>query len=393
VRARASLLLILFVAQGVARADESSGSVSGEVEARTTTFHEQRTEIIAPTIGGRLDFPNGMRARGQYLVDVITSSSVAVDIVASASVGVDPLAHAVFHERRNEGSLAVGGSLPRTQRRLDLDGTLRYSHEPDYQSYSGGFTGSYALSERSTLLRFGSTYSRDYVFQAQRTTDPTTGETTVRIVRVEEGYGFDSVVVQAGMTRVLSPFSELDVGYEFGFLSGYLGNPYRRVIVDGFVERERVPTRRIRHTASAAIRLARPRARGALHLAIRGYADDWSILAFSGEARWYQRIGPFLVMRSRFRYYEQTAAAFDSGQDVNAPSYPIGTNHTTANPRYAAMRSFEMGGAFVTRLGFLGRSDGRIDQAEVELAFDYRLSSNRFGDAITAVFALRVPIP
>lgn len=391
-RGRRLVLLLLFTVPCLARADEATGTVTGQVETRTSTFYERRTDVVAPTIGGRLDLPSGVRIRGQYLVDVITSSSVAVDIVASASIGVDPLARSSFRERRNEGSLAVSGALDATRDRLELEGTLRYSHEPDYQSYAGGASASYAFDERTTILRGGLVVSRDEIYQTQRTTDPATGEVTKRYVRVDQGDGFTSFVGSLGASHVVNPVLELELGYELSHLSGYLGNPYRRVVVDGLVERERVPDRRLRHTLAGALRLARPRARGALHVLVRGYADDWSILAFAAEARWYQRLGPFLSFRGRARFYQQTAAYFDSGQQVNAPSYPFGSDYTTANPRYAAMRSIELGGSFVTSLAFLGSGSTRVDVPEVEITFDYRLADNRFGNAIAAAFALRVPI-
>lgn len=392
-RGRRLVLLLLLAVPCLARADETTGTVTGQAEVRTSTFYERRTDVLAPTIGGRLDLPSGARIRGQYLVDVITSSSVAVDIVASASVGVDPLARSTFRERRNEGSLAVSGAVDRTNDRLQLEGSLRYSHEPDYQSYAGGVSFAYALAERTTIVRGGLVVSRDEVFQTQRITDPATGDVTKTYVRVDQGDGFTSFVGSVGASRVVSHVLEIDLGYELSHLSGYLGNPYRRVVVDGFVVRERVPSQRLRHTLASTLRLARPRARGALHLMLRGYADDWSIYAFSAEGRWYQRLGPHVSFRSRLRFYQQTAAYFDSGQQVNAPSYPFGVDYTTANPRYAAMRSIEIGGSLVTRLGFLTGSATRPEVPEVEFTFDYRIADNRFGNAIAAAFALRMPIP
>lgn len=391
-RGRSSFLILLLAIPCLARADESSGRASGGIEARTTTFHERRTEVLAPTLGGHVEFANGNYLRAQSLVDVITSSSVAVDIVASASVGVDPLARNSFRERRVEGTFAYGGVVHRTDDRLSLEGSVRYSHEPDYQSYSGTAVAAYAMNDRATTLTFASTFARDEVWQVQRFTDSATGDVTKRYVRVDQGDGFSSVVGSVSVSQVVSPVVVLDVGYEFSYLTGYLGNPYRRVIVDGLVQRERVPDDRHRHTATVLLRLARPRVHGALHVQVRGYLDDWSIHAITTEGRWYQRFGRYVTARGRFRYYRQGGAFFDSEQDVNAPSYPLGTTYTTANPRYAAMQSFELGGAIATRLGFLATGDHGLRDAEIELAFDYRLSDNRFGDGITAAFGLRMPL-
>ena len=62
--------------------------------------------------------------------------------------------------------------------------------------------------------------------------------------------------------------------------------------------------------------------------------------------------------------------------------------YTTSNPRYAAMSSYEIGGAAVTRLGFLGVSRQALADAELELSFEYRIATNRFGNAISAAFAI-----
>ena len=128
----------------------------------------------------------------------------------------------------------------------------------------------------------------------------------------------------------------------------------------------------------------------ALHALVRGYSDSWDVRAITVESRWYQSLGEFLVLRMRHRYYAQTASFFDSG--AATPTYTDSPRYFTADPKMQRFHDHEVGGALITRLGFFGDSSfDWLSGAEIEFAFDYRFSTNRFGDAIFAAMVLRMP--
>lgn len=385
-------VLVVFSLANDAVADEATGRWSGRVEARTSFYREANTHVIAPTIGARLDAPSGVRVRGYYLADVVTSASVIIDVVAGASVSLDSRGRGAFSELRHEAGASVAGTVRAGDAELTIHGGARLSHEPDYYAYAGFLEGSVAFDQRNTVLGLMVTALHDEVRQKARTRDPITGETIVSIVRPSSGTNFDGFVIAASFEQLLNSRMILNGGYELGFLSGYLGNPYRRAQIEGRPGRENVPDHRLRHTPWVRLRIAMPRARGALHLLARGYADDWDTRALTLDGRWYQSIGRYLMMRVRYRYYDQNASFFDSGSQVSVPEYPFGTVYTTSNPRYAAMRVHEPGLALITRLGFFRpSSDSSLTNAELELSFDYRVADNRYGNAMFGAVALRLP--
>lgn len=376
-----------------ARADEASGRWTGRAELRSSSFRERNTSILAPTLGVRLDSARRTTLRANYLIDAISSASVSVDVVTGASVTVDPTQGGHFRERRQEGSVGVEQSLSVGENDLVLGASARTSHERDYHSYSGTLSGALALDERNLLLGLAVTYLRDEVRYVEHGTDAM-GRTTTSVRPLPGRSDFDGLVVSASVERVLGPRAALTVGYDLGFMSGYLGNPYRLVQVDARIARESVPTTRLRHAPWTLLRVAFPSARSALHLVVRGYSDDWAVRAFTGEVRYYQELGPYLMLRVRYRGYAQTAAFFDSGSSALIPTFPDYSLYTTSNPRYAAMNSHEPGLAFVTRLSFLGGERApRMADTELEFSFDYRVASNRFGNALFGAFVLRMPIP
>ncbi len=377
-----------------ARADEASGRWSGRAELRTTSFREANTSLIAPTIGLRLDAPSATTLRGYYLVDAISSASVSVDVVTGASVTIDPNERSTFRELRQEGGVGVEQRFAVGEQELSLGASVHTSHERDYHAYSGTVSASLALDERNWLLGLAATYVHDEVRYVEHRLDPMTSQATTSIRELPGVSDFDGIVVAASLERLLSRRAVLGAGYDLGYMSGYLGNPYRLVLVDSLLSRESIPSTRWRHAPWVHVRVALPRARAAAHLTVRGYADDFDIRAFAAEARWYQALGRHALLRVRYRGFKQSAAYFDSGFAVLIPNFPDGTRHATSNPRYAAMSSHEVGLAFTTDLGaFGGRRAPWLSDVELEFAMDYRLADNRFGDALFGSFVVRVPIP
>lgn len=377
-RAVVSLLLVscaIGLAPAPTRADSASDTWTGRVELRGSYYWERSTRVVAPTIGARVDSPNGVSIQAFYLVDSITSASVA----AGALVDVG------FREIRNEVSGSIGGEFDVGEEHMTVTGGMRYSREPDYRSYTGNASFRLALDERTTTLGLSATYLHDEVRQVFRTGSQIRPPAAGSFDR-----DFDGVVLALTAERVINARLVLTAGYDLGLLRGYLASPYRQVQIDGILQPENHPDSRNRHTLWLRGQLAVPEARGALHALVRGYTDSWDVRAVTVETRWYQEVGDNLLLRLRHRYYAQTASSFDSG--LATPMYSGGPRYFTADPKMQRFHDHEVGGAIVTRLGFLDDSAfDWLDDGEIEFAFDYRFSTNRFGNAIFAAMVLRMP--
>lgn len=376
----ATLASILCLTARPAHADEASGTWTGRMETRGSYYWERSTRVVAPTIGARVESPRGVAIQGYYLVDSITSASVAAGALVDSG----------FTEIRHEVGATVGGEIDVGDNHLMLTGGGRYSHEPDYASYSGNVSGRFAIDERNTVFGLSVNVLHDDVHQLFRTGNqirpPNMGAAFNR--------SFNGVTTSMYVEHVLNARSFVVGGYDLSRLSGYLASPYRQVQVDGSLQPESHPDLRLRHTLWARYQLAIPEAHAALHGLLRAYADSWDVRAISVEARWYQELGPYLMWRSRYRYYTQSNSFFDSGHLGNTmPTYTGAPTYFTADGKMQRFHDHEFGFAMVTKLGFLSDSGLRwFNRMELEFSCDYRVSNNRFGNAIVGALVVRVPI-
>lgn len=376
-RALIVLILMLLPAAPSARADEASGTWTGRIETRGSYYWERSTRVVAPTLGVRVESPRGVAMQAQYLVDSITSASVA----AGALVDVG------FTEIRHDLTLGVGGEIDVGDQHVQLNGGAHFSREPDYESYSGNGSVRVALDDRNTTLGLATSVLHDSVHRVFRTGS----QIAPPNMAAAFNRSFEAITFSPSVEHILNPRSLIVAGYDLARASGYLASPYRQVPVGGVLMPESHPDLRVRHTLWARYQLAVPRAHGAMHMLVRGYADSWNVRAVSLETRWYQELGPFAVARLRYRYYTQTAAFFDSGQ---VPATYSGTpTYFTADGKMQRFHDQEFGLGMITRLGFLTDSGLRwFSRTEIEFSVDYRVSTNRFGNAVIGALVVRMPI-
>jgi len=109
-------------APALVRADESSGTWTGALELQGNYYWETSTRVLAPEMRVRLTSPEGTDVRLEYLVDAITSASLAAGVSADIR----------FTELRNQVTTGIGREFDLGDAQLRLDASGRISHEPDY---------------------------------------------------------------------------------------------------------------------------------------------------------------------------------------------------------------------------------------------------------------------
>ena len=137
------------------RADEASGTWTGELEGRGNYYYEKSTRVNAPAGKLSLESPNGIRMNASYLADIIASASVAATGGASDKV---------FTELRHAFSAGVGKTFEVGENALDLNARVIYSTESDYKSWIAGAFGSYAFNCKDTTLSLALTGVADRVY-------------------------------------------------------------------------------------------------------------------------------------------------------------------------------------------------------------------------------------
>ncbi len=262
----------------------SSAWGEDRVEVRGVYFREPSTRVVQPMVQITKDLPHGVDLGVHYLMDAITSASVAAGNTQDS----------LLTEVRNEAGVVVGKTFART--RIGI--AYRYSHEPDYFSHTVGLSVSQGVWDNSGSVAVNLALTRD-------TIAPTMG--THQKLRV----GFAGLAY----TQALSPTTIAQVGYDLTYLHGFMENPYLRHPNLG---REDLPDERVRNALSARIAHLLPDTGTGFQLHYRYYVDQddgfrlypWGLVSHSVEGRVYQRLSADVEARLSYRYHSQGAAQF-----------------------------------------------------------------------------------
>ncbi len=260
---------------------------------RGVYFREPSTRVVQPMVQLTKDLPGSVDLGVHYLLDAITSASVA------AGNFQDQL----LTEHRHETGVAVGKTIDHTR----VGVSYRYSREPDYLSHTAGLSFSQGVWQNSGLVALNLAATRD-------TNRPING--TPNPLKVYFG--------GLSYTQALSPTTVAQLGYEMAYLHGYMANAYLR---DPNLGREQVPDVRVRNVVAARIAHLFPDMGTGLQLHYRYYVDQaaafrlfpWGLQSHSIEGRVYQRLGRDFEVRLSYRYHTQGAAEFYCATAPGAP--------------------------------------------------------------------------
>lgn len=371
-----SALLVLALVSSLARADESSGTWTGHVELRTNHYWDASTNVDAPEVRVRLDSPEGTRIEAGYLLDAITTASVA----AGAQEDI------VFTEVRHQGGLSLSRELDLGSAQLRIGTSGRISSEPDYFATAVTSSGALSLNQRSTVLSLALTYAHDDVGAVLRGGGPRTDVTGRDLSDRGRQGQLEAFAAVLGWSQVLSPVATLAASYQLVHASGFLQNPYRRARVSRGLTQELHPDERTRHTLSGRLAYFIPQTSTAIHLGYRAYLDDWGVAAINPEIRVYQMLGRSALLRLRYRFYDQVGSFFfrtDYGGDESFFS---------ADPKMSRFDSHLAGVELRIALDFLaGTPLSFLDRAWLDMSFNYWFQTSGFGDGILAQTGIRAP--
>lgn len=360
-RTLASILAMLGVASSAA-AEEGSGDWGGVIEPRLNYFWETSTRVVVPSFKARVDAPSGTRVGVGYLIDAITSASIA-------QTGSDE--DQLFTEYRHGFALDITQALDfgPTQLEVGVNGT--YSTEDDYKSYLVGADSRLTFNDKATTVGLAVTRIEDRI-------------------RANNDAGFlgelSGITLRGSVEHALNPTMLLTVAYQYGYLEGYLGNPYRRALVGPLPNREAPPEERKRHTGMMQLSWFIPETITAVHLVLSGYTDDWKMRAVTPEIRICQTFGRHFMVRPHYRFYRQSKAWFAQ------PSYPVEWKGPLTNdPKMYAMTTHTLGATFEYQLAFL--ADTILDfgkSARIDLTLSRYWNTNRFGNGIIGTAGARL---
>ncbi len=332
---------------GCARIPSGSVEASQSVYVRTDS---DRTTVVSPRT----------RLTGTVGDDVSVNAAYTVDVWTGASVDVVTAATRAIHEQRHE----IQGGAGYQHGGASVDGTYRYSTEPDYESHSGVLRGALELFQKNTVLAVTAFGGRDTVGRA--------GDPWFRQLQWNLG-------AKGAVTQVLSKRAIGEVSWETTTVNGFQSSPYRWVAIGGqgvcagsapFCVPEHVPGERVRNAATVTLRHAGP-AGLSFGGRYRFYFDSWGITSQTIEPDVAVSVGYDGDLSLRYRFYTQGEATFYRPRYFELDKVDYVTRDRKLSALYSHMlsvaythhfswsrSSFSLGvqasGTFISYLAFVG---------------------------------------
>jgi hypothetical protein len=348
----------------------------GTLSARGVYYKERATRVMQPMLDGMFEVGARGLVDAHFLVDAITSASSS-----SGAADTKP-----FTENRYEAGAGYAHQLDGYK----LGADAKYSTESDYKSIYAGVRGEAELAEKNTLVGLGGGFGSDTVSggaggglgQLMLVCKPGTPETPE--------CNLTTYSLFASASQIVSRYALVSVTYDFAALRGYQSNPYRTAIVGTGTAigtlREQHPTSRNRHAVAASARYHLKDTDTTFVGAYRFYRDNWGIHAHTPELRAIQQVGASVDASVRYRFHDQTKAAY-----FYKDRYPEEQMLITDDVKLSRFTSH----TFEAKLGVLGEAvglDGRWAGARFEGILQYLVQQNRFGNAVVAHVALTFPL-
>lgn len=236
---------------------------------------------------------------------------------------------------------------------------LSYSEESDYRSIGVSLSDAIDFNEKNTTLSLGVSHSFDQILpnegEAHWVGDQPNQPITSSLDK-------DSTDVLIGLNQLLSPNDVINVSFTFGYSSGFLTDPYKRVYFDGngvdyynpdpnplfryIVWTERRPDTKIREVLFLSYQHFFEKLDAGAELTYRLHHDDFGITANTLSVEWHQKIGKIFIVSPIFRYHTQTAADFYNthfaGDPLDQATMPL-PKYFSADYRLSALDSFTYG--------------------------------------------------
>ncbi|HWA74921.1 MAG TPA: DUF3570 domain-containing protein [Polyangiaceae bacterium] len=328
-----------------------------DVDLRSSAFYEpsksSKLLVINPALSVAATPVDWLKIQANYEADIVSGASEPVK--AGRLGGVDVVSAATdFHDTRHQ----FGGGLTLTRESTELAASYSYGTESDYHSQAITVSGATNFLQKNTELRLSyargfdkvctSSFAEADAPSSRPTLDSSKGCFTKAEGRDVRKVDLDSF--QAGWTQTWTPVLATQFVLTGALQHGFLGNPYRGVVIApaGDVALENHPENRARAAAALRARLYVRAIRTAFGVGVNLYRDTWDLLGQTFEVDGERYLLPGLRVQIRARYYTQTGALFYSddytgGEPVDGPRGQYWTGDRELSP----LNSVLLGGRFV----------------------------------------------
>lgn len=298
----------------------------------------------------------------QYEADIVSGASEPVK--AGPLSTPDVISQASVTDTRH----VVGGTLGINRKNTSLSAGYSYGFESDYRSHAISVSAATEFLQRNTRLELSYARGFDQVCNVKY---PPNRDPTVRQAldsskgcftaddRQAQDIDLDSFGV--GWTQSWTPVLTTQLTLNYGIQHGFLGNPYRGVVIgaSGQVAQEHHPENRGREAASVRGKYYVRPIETSFGLGVRAYRDTWDIISFTVDAEAERYLLPWLRLMVRGRYYDQTGALFWSDDYTGGePSFGPRGQYWSGDREVSPLHSYAAGGRVLA--SWKGTRDERI---------------------------------
>lgn len=214
---------------------------------------------------------------------------------------------------------------------------VSYSKERDYESTGLSLNESIDFDQKNTTINLGVAHDFDRVL-------PNRGEW------IREAQSKENTDVLIGVVQLLDPVTYVSANLTLGYSSGFLSDPYKRIVFPEFSPEILFPERRPDHRFRQVIFLGINRfitpMNAAVELSYRFHHDGFGIYSHTASLEWGQKLGKYATLTPLVRFYEQSAATFYaptiSGNPLPDEGSPI-PDYFSSDFRLSHLRTWTFG--------------------------------------------------
>ncbi len=362
------LLAVLLTALACLASTRAARAQVVDVNVRNTVFHEpsnnnSQMTVLTPAATLAVMPWDWLTVSGHYEADIVSGASEPVK--AGPLSSPDIISQASVTDVRH----VFGGSFTLNRKNTHLTAGYNYGAENDYRSHGFSVAAGTDFLQKNTQIELAYARGFDKVCnQAYAvTTDPTLrqpldssdGCFTSDPQRQAQDIDIDNF--QAAWTQSWTPLFTTQVVGTFQLQHGFLGNPYRGVVIGstGQIAQEHHPDDRARSAVALRAKYYLKDAKTTVGLGVRGYRDTWDILSQTVQLDAERYMLPWLRLLVRGRFYNQTGALFWSDDYTGGePAFGPRGQYWSGDRELSPLKSYMVGGRVLGE--WRGRPGDRI---------------------------------
>ena len=309
----------LALGAAVALASGSSRGQVVELDMRTQVFHEPSASshmtVYTPEVDLSATPYEGVRVSASYQADVVSGASEAIKAGRLLSNVPDIVSRASVQDFRH----VANGGLALEREHARVSASYTYGTENDYRSNAVAVAAGTDFWQRNTDVELGYSHGFDKVCTLAQRNLPATlrqgldsSEQCFTVAPRVEALDISLDSFRLAWTQTWTPVLTTQLILSAGLQHGFLGNPYRQVVISpsGQAAQENHPDDRRRAAIALGLKYYARGLKTALGANARVYRDSWEVQSVTSEVSVERYLSPWLSLYVHGRAYAQSGASF-----------------------------------------------------------------------------------